>query len=102
MIMQEIFSSLTLASGEVMGFLASAVPHSQNSAFWSNFRFWFAAAVFLVTFIAIASEKVHKTTAVGAEGLKIALLQSEGRAKTQRGSGGKDKTGFFHYVRLLL
>lgn len=96
MIMQEIFSSLTLASGEVMGFLASAVPHSQNSAFWSNFRFWFAAAVFLVTFIAIASEKVHKTTAVlvGSALMLLLILPGPGHGAIE-GAGDAAK-----YARL--
>ncbi len=73
------FSALTDGS------LGAAFPVAQISAGVSNFTFWFAAIVFVVTFVLVASEKVHKTTAVlvGAALMLLFVLPPHGAEKPQ-------------------
>ena len=59
---QEIFSSFQGAFSHIPEGVLASITNAASSG--EGFRFYFAAAVFLITFIAVATEKIHKTTAV--------------------------------------
>lgn len=59
---QEIFSSFQGTFSHIPEGVLASITNAASSG--EGFRFYFAAAVFLITFIAVATEKIHKTTAV--------------------------------------
>lgn len=72
--------------------IANAIP----SPAVNGFQFWFSTAVFVLTFVLVATEKIHKTTAVllGAILMLVVLLPGPSHQTHEDATGAKPAIEF--------